>query len=302
MQLSERGTYKFEVIGDGNVVSTPSNLEKLRALFLDKTIINNALGPGDPGDFDNGAWHILCHLAAGCAVMKRPSGEVMWVEISHFPAVDIYTATVTVECPSEDVTTFPLDSVEGRALLEGANLLGFVEGSSLGHISARSVKDSPDKFNNNLRQDYEQDVESLKDGGRVWEHWCSVRDIRPGNAIGTSVLKAYLNMVAVCGGRFVGIVARGRSEYDHPIQLAALVKSGFISEREALVEVFPIIIPREAELLIYIASPRECITAAKSLAWPASGLSYHMFARRVDKWNPKQCVQEVLQGRNVANA
>jgi len=294
MQFSERGTYKFETSGLGNVVSNTSNLEKLRALFLDKAIVNNALGPGEAGDFDFGAWHILCHLAAGCAVMRRPSGEVMWIEVSHVPAVDIYTATVTVECPSEHVTTFPLDSVEGKALLDGATLLGFVEGSSLGHTSARSVKDSRDKFNNNFRQDYDQDVESPKDGGRVWEHWCTVRDIRAENTIGTSVLKAYLNMVAILGGRFVSVVARGRTEYDHPAQLAACVKAGFISEDEALVDVTPTMIPVEVEPLIYSASARECVMAAKSLAWSALGLGYYMFTRRIDKWNPIDRVRKQI--------
>ena len=289
-----RGTYEFEISNLGKVVNSLANLEKLRNLFLDKDIINNAVGPGEPGDFVNGAWHILCHLAAGCAVMRRPFGEMMWVEISHVPAVDIYTATVTVECPSEDVTTFPLGSVEGRALLGDANLLGFVEGSSLGHISARSVKDSPDKFNNNQRQEYDQDVESPKDGGRVWEHWCTVRDIRPGNAIGTSVLEAYLNMVAVCGGRFVAVVARGRTDYDHPTQLAAMVRAGFISHDQALVDVTPTSIPMEVEPLIYTASPRECVMAAKRLAWPASVFGYYMFARRIDKWNPIDRVRKQI--------
>ena len=130
-----------------------SNLGKLCALFLDKEIVGNALGPGDAGDFDNGAWHILCHLDAGCAVVKRPTGELMWIEISHVPIADVDIAAVTIECPNEHMTTFLLDSLEGRTLLEGANPLGFVEGTSLGHISARSVKDPEDKLNGCLRHE-----------------------------------------------------------------------------------------------------------------------------------------------------
>ncbi|MBL7995821.1 hypothetical protein JNM05_10675 [bacterium] len=284
MSSSIRGTYEFEITKEGNVISNSHNLEKLRELFLDKAIVNNALGPGDPGDFDYGAWHILCHLAAACAVFRRPSGELLWVEISHLPVIDIYTATVTVECSRENVTTFPLNSSEGKALLDGPTMLGFVEGTSLGHISARSVRDTADKFNNNLRQDYEHDVESPKDGGRVWEHWCTVRDIRVGNIVGTSVLRAYLDIVAICGGHFVGVVGRGRGDYDHPIQLAALVNAGLLSVEEALVEITPIEIPNESEQLICSSNPRQCVIGARLMNWSPSRIAYQMFNRSIGSW------------------
>lgn len=293
--MQTRGISKFEIDPNGIAIFNDSNLEKLRKLFLDRSLIyGDILGPGNPGDFDIGAWHVLCHLAGGCAVYKN-SGNFMWVEISHVPLVDLYTATVTVETKRETVNTYPILSDEGKALLLKAELLGFVEGSSLGHISAKDIKDTPEKFNKWLRQDCDADEKSEKEAGRVWEQWCTVRDLTPNAAVGLSVLKAYLSMVAICGGKFVSIVARGRKQYHHPEQLIALIKYGLISKEDALYDIIPKPIPKKTELLIYSADPKICVNVVKNLTWDKDKISYYMFKRRIDKWSHANKVKNDLE-------
>jgi len=61
--MLHRGSYNFEVNNIGNIIYSINNVELLRKLWLDREIISyNELGPGDPGDFDFGAWHSSCHL------------------------------------------------------------------------------------------------------------------------------------------------------------------------------------------------------------------------------------------------
>lgn len=285
MRTSKRGQLKFETDKKGHLLLNDINLEKLRKVFLDRKIIKGTLlGPGDPGDFDIGAWHVLCHLAAGCAVFRKED-KYLWVEISHVPAVDLYTATLSAECKKEPVYTFPITSFEGRTLLDKSELIGFIEGSSLGQISAKDAVDNAIIFNKWKRQDFNQKITSQKDGGRVWEHWCTVRDITPNAVIGLSVLKAYLSMLSLCGGRLASIVARGRRQYHHPEQLAALFKYGVISLQDAFVDITPKPIPLKAEKLIYTAEPNKCLKALRLLPWDEHNLSYFMFSRRVKKWN-----------------
>lgn len=295
----DRGISKFEISTNGHVIFNDANLEKLRKLFLDRKLIDGTLlGPGDPGDFDLGAWHVMCHLAGGCAVYRN-SGKYLWVEISHVPMIDIYIATVTVEVKEEPVNTFPLMSSEGQAIMEKAELVGFVEGSSLGHISAKDAKDSAEMFNKWTRQEFDLEENSQGEGGRVWEHWCTVRDLTPNSKVGISVLKAYLSMVSLCGGRFVSLVARGRTQYHHPEQLIALVNYGFISKEEALADITPKPISNKEEMLIYSADPKKCIQAVKALKWDGPGISYYMFSRRIDKWNSTNNVKSDLQKANL---
>jgi hypothetical protein len=210
------------------------------------------------------------------------------------PLLDIYTATVTVSAEKEPVRTFPLLSEEGAMLIENAELLGFIEGSSLGHISARDSEDKPGKFNKWTRQEFDMNAKSAKDGGRVWEHWCTVRDLTPNASVGLSVLKSYLAMVSLCGGRYVSVVARGRKQYHHPEQLCALVKYGFISVDDALINITPKPIPAKAELLIYSADPAKCVKAAEMLPWDEHDISYFMFSRRIKKWNTTNKVKNDL--------
>ncbi len=280
-----RGISKFEVDSNEHILFTEENFEKLRKMFLDRNIINgDLLGPGDPGDFDTGSWHILCHLVAACAVYRK-SNKFIWMEISHVPLVDTYTATVTIDEDNEPVATFPLLSEQGQLIIKDAELMGFVEGSSLGHISAGDVKDPLGVFNTCTRQEYDQSEESVDEGGRVWEHWTTTRNITQDAPIGSSVLKAYLSIVSQCGGRFVSIVARGRTEYHHPEQLKALMHYGFITEEEGLIDIVPKPIPHDIELALYSSNPRECVNTVKKLPWDKNKISYFMFERSINKWN-----------------
>jgi hypothetical protein len=229
----ERGTYKFEVSDSGDLTNTGANVVLLRKLWLDRAVIfGDELGPGDPGDFDNGAWHVACHVAAGCGVRERADGSLAWLQISHDAREDRYFASVTV-LEGRNTRTVPTDSAEGRILLRKSRLLGFVEGTSMGRTSARAAADPPNLFNLWRRQDFDQPPGSDLDGGRVWEHWCTLRDIRETHAIGTSVLTAFLALAAVMGDMFIPTIARGRREYGHPAQLKAMVAAGLVDRKSA---------------------------------------------------------------------
>ena len=169
-----------------------------------------------------------------------------WCAITHVPADDTYAATITCRRNGR-VTTEPLATGAGAALADGAECLGFIEGSSVGHIAARSATDASNTFNGWTRQSFDKDVTSDEDGGTVWEHWVTTRDLRPSSRMGTSVLQAYLTLVARLGGRFVAAVARGRREHNHPRQLVALVKAGLLTADEAAWDVAPDPIPRAAQ-------------------------------------------------------
>ena len=190
--------------------------------------------------------------------------------------------------------TFPLDSAEGRFLIEGSEVLGFVEGNSLGRTSARGVNDPPTLFNLWKRQDFDQPVDSKEDGGKVWEHWCTLRDIRVTSRIGTSVLKAYVSLVSVLGDRFPATVARGRRDYGHPEQLHALVEAGFTSKKSAVWDTTPKAIPDKAEKLLYAADPASELQAVGQLEWGNPPL-YYMFARRISHWSSARNVENDLR-------
>lgn len=163
-----RGTFQFDVVEEGDLLNTSENVEALRQLWLNRTLVAGPdLGPGSRGDFDVGAWHVACHLAGAGGVRRTRSGSLLWLEISHDRASDEYYASVTVE-RSGAPETLRLDSAEGRALLQGSSLLGFVEGNSTGRISARGVNDPPGRFNLWQRQDFDQPITSPANGGKVW--------------------------------------------------------------------------------------------------------------------------------------
>lgn len=281
--MPTQGSYDFEIDGNGAVVDSAANLEKLRNLFRDDAIIDGNWGPGNYGDFDNGSWHILCHLAGGSGVLNTRSGRA-WCGITHVPANDTYRATITYR-RNGSATTVPLGESEGAALASGAQCLGFIEGSSVGHIAARGVNDGPNAFNGWPRQSFDKDVSSDEDGGTVWEHWSTTRDIRPSSAIGTSVLKAYLTLVSRLTGRFVAAVARGRREHGHPRQLVALVKAGLLTPDEATWDATPDAIPRGAQDLLYEARPADALAATESLPFGPGGQRYFMFQRRIRRWS-----------------
>ena len=235
--MLSRGTYQFEVDDNGKIIDNEANLDRLFKLFRDGEIIGGIWGPGRSGDFVNGSWHILCHLAAGSGVYIN-GNNYLWVSITHADEPDEYIATVSTK-NGNSIRTLPLNSAEGSALIESSKLLGYIEGTSQGHILARNIQDPPTAFNSWPRQNFDRDVDSTGSGGTVWEFWCPTRDIRKSCAVGYSVLSAYLTLVSTLGGKFVAAVARGRRSHDHPRQLCALVKAGFLSREEALWDIMP---------------------------------------------------------------
>jgi len=286
-----RGTFHFDVTASGDLVDSAANVEALRKLWLDRsTIDGDDLGPGDEGDFDHGAWHVACHLIGAGGARRAADGRLLWLEVSHDHVADLYFGSVTVA----GAATHRLDSADGRGLLTGSTLLGFVEGNSVGRISARGVHDPATRFNKWKRQAFNQPAGSDKDGGKVWEHWCTVRDIRAGDAIADSVLRAYVSVVAALGDRFVPTVARGRRDYGHPKQLCAMVLAGLTSEASAAWDVRPDRIPPAAEAKFLEATPADEVAAAATLPWVRPP-HYYMFARRSRSGRPAAKVRKDLR-------
>lgn len=293
MATTAPSSYGFEIDDRGHLLNEAANVERLRRLWLDRSEISgDDLGPGDPGDFDNGAWHVACHLLGGAGVRRLKNGKLAWLEISHSSSDDSYYASVTSAGPRR-AQTVRLDSAEGRSLLEGSSLMGFVEGTSLGRTSARSVADSPTLFNLWRRQDFDQPPGSKSDGGRVWEHWCTLRDIRQSHRIGTSVLTAYVSLVAVLGDLFVPTVARGRRDYGHPKQLGAMIHAGLVGEKSALWNGQPAPVPTNLEPLLEEADPAASLRAVSDLDW-SNPPHYYMFARKIAAWSKADEVRSDL--------
>lgn len=289
-----RGAFLFETSDAADLLNTVTNVETLRRLWLHHTLVGGVdLGPGDRGDFDVGAWHVACHLAGAGGVRRQMGGGLLWLEISHDPVRDEYFASVTLR-RGKASETFLLDSAEGRGLVSESKLLGFVEGNSTGRVSARAANDSPQAFNLWRRQDFDQPIDSKEDGGKVWEHWCTLRDIRPGARIGTSVLTAYVSLAAALGDRFAATVCRGRRDYGHPVQLAALIYAGFVAERSALWDKAPVPLTPKAEKLLLEAMPGRSLEAVQELDW-ADPPRYYMFRRRIKHWNSVAAVREAVK-------
>lgn len=291
----QRGAFQFEVNdNNGALVNSASNVNRLRQLWLDRSqIAGEALGPGDPHDFDNGAWHVACHSAGACGVKALADGRIAWLELSHDSRRDRYFASVTTRV-EERAMTWRLDSAEGRRLLAGSTLLGFIEGTSLGRTTARDVTDPPDLFNLWRRQDFDQPPASPEMGGRVWEHWCTLRDLREPHAIGTSVLTGFVSIVSELGDLFIPTVARGRREYGHPEQLREMVRAGLTSSTSALWPGLPTAIPVDQEAPLKEAHALTCLKVAEQLKW-ADPPVYYMFTRKITGWSKATDVKKDLE-------
>ncbi len=289
----QRGIFGFQIEEGGSLSDSDENLEAIRRMWLDRTIINGAdLGPGASGD--NGAWHISCHVVAAGGVRQATDGRLLWIEISYNPTLDQYFSSLTVESEGQ-ASTHPLASPAARVLLQGSKLLGFVEGTSIGHISARGANDDAYRFNGWQRQQFDQPIDSQRNGGKSWEHWCTLRDIRPSaSVIADSVLRSYISVVSVLGDLFPATVARGRRSYSHPKQLCACVRAGLTSKDSAIWDTIPREIPPASEQLLLQARPADALKAAMQLSWPDSPC-YYMFRRRISDWSGVEAVKNDLR-------
>jgi len=291
---TNRGSLQFQITPTGDLANSAVNVRLLTQLWADRTQIRgDDLGPGDPGDFDHGAWHSSCHLLGAGGARRAADGRILWLEVSHARLRDEYFASLTVRQSGKPVT-IPLDSAEGRSLVEPSSLLGFVEGNSTGRASARNVFDAPDRFNLWRRQDFDQPIASQLEGGKVWEHWCTLRDLRPHNRVGLSAINAYVSLVAALGDRFCAAVARGRREYGHPEQLCALVRAGFVGKDAATWNATPAPIPASIESLFLEAEPERALEAVEQLSWEKPP-RYYMFARKLKSWSTAAQVKADLK-------
>lgn len=288
--MAQRGTFNFLVSDSGDLLDNAENIELLRRLWLDRNLIDGVdLGPGrNSRDFYYGGWHSSCHLVAGKCVRQTLDGRLLLLEISHDGGRDLYYASVSVKSPG-GIEHFKMDTDESRALLENSKLLGYIEGASRGHITARGVLDTPDLFNGWLRQNYEQPADrENQDGGPVWEHWCTTRDLRASCDVGSSVLSAYISLAAAAGDLFPAMVARGRTSYHHPEQLDAMITAGFTTAQSASWDMSPIPIPDAQKLLFYEATYTDALQAIEQLVWDAAEPRYYMFSRRINSWDPRR--------------
>lgn len=279
-----RGEYGFRITQTANLEDCPENVELLRRLWLGRELVSgDTLGPGDPGDYDYGAWHVSCHLVAAGGVVRLIRGDLAWLEISHYADGDAYYSSVTLAgCGTSQ--TLPLNSFAAHELLAGSEILGFVEGTSVGRISARGVEDPPDRFKGNPRQEYDEPPDSEAEGGKVWEHWCTLRDIRQSAPVGSSVLAAYVTLCSRLGDLFPATVTRGRRAYGHPAQLAAMVKAGFIGAEAPSGVSEPTLLPDGLARLFAAGFPEYALDAVNELDW-SDPPRYYMFSRRIDQWN-----------------
>jgi hypothetical protein len=281
--MPQRGTYGFLVADNGDLLDRAENVETLRRLWLNRQVVNEV----GPGVNDEGTWHVACHLAAGGCVRQTEDGRLLWLEISHRGQPDLYYASLTWDNAGR-VTTLDLKSDEARQLMRGSKLLGFVEGTSRGRISAVNANDPAERWNNWPRQPYNQPPEADDaSGGRVWEHWCTTRDIRGQDEICNSVLEGYVTLVAAAGDLFAPTVARGRTSYGHPEQRNAMIAAGFTTEQSASWRTTPVEISREVELLLRKATPAAGLAAAARLEWPGNEPRYYMFHRKIGDWSER---------------
>jgi hypothetical protein len=96
----QRGTFHFQVF-NGSITNAAQNVNALRQMWLDRTLIDgDDIGPGDPHDFDDGAWHSSCHLMGAGGVRENADGRLMWLEISHDPTHDEYFASLSIREPA----------------------------------------------------------------------------------------------------------------------------------------------------------------------------------------------------------
>jgi len=89
------------------------------------------------------------------------------------------------------------------SLIQGSTLLGYIEGTSEGRISAKGIEDPSERFNGYTRQIYDLSPGTSGRGGKIWEHWCTTRNLSPSLDISNSLLSAYITSCAIFGDFFL---------------------------------------------------------------------------------------------------
>jgi len=281
--MTFRKEYGFEIDAHGHLVYSPKNIELARRLFIDWEIIQGDGGPGAVHD-GKGTWHVFCHLAAAAVIYRIPRGA-MWLGIIYNSMSKRCEPAFCVARGGQSEITH-LDSSEGRELLAVAEWVGYVEGASRGHVLDRTANDPGDPDIDDRRQDYDQVAGSTADGGPVWEHWTTSRDIIGKNGYGSQVLSSFVAIVAAVGGRFAGTVARGRSdsEYGHLRHMCAMVRAGMIAPEDITWDVAPRPIPPDIESILLEATPAAFSTSAARLEATCEAGQYWMYQRKIDSF------------------
>ena len=286
----ERGSYEFEAGDSGGLLNTASNVELLRELWLDRDNINgDDIGPGDPGDFDNGAWHVACHLLGGGGVRKLATASspgsrsrMTSAERPYFASATVREGQARAPCRSirrRDAHCLQIESlsVSSRELRSA----GCPPASPGSAVAVQSV--APAGFRPAAGQRRRTAAAFGSTGAR-----CATSG--PTHAIGTSVLTAYVSLVAALGDLFIPCVARGRREYGHPVQLRAMVARRPGRSASATWDGKPTAISKEAEKLFQEADEAAALKAVEQLKWSAPP-QYYMFARKISGWSKAEEVQ-----------
>lgn len=281
--------YDFQRDGVGGLLETTHNVEELRRLFLDWDIIGGDGGEGTERG-DGGSWHGACHMLAAGIVAESKSGDLAWFEIAWDERSSSYAPVAVVKSGSK----VEVHNVLGRAVdwANTTSVVAYVEGNSCGATSNRSADDPGNSDKDDRRQDYNRfPLDLAGEGGKVWEHWCTTRNLVDDKGPGMQALRAYLSLLCIGGGSFAATVLRGRPSYGHPAQLAGCVKSGLVSASDAGWTGTPDPIPPEAVVLYHYSDPVISLAASRRLPLEkAKGLRFFMFPRSIHLWQkPEHC-------------
>lgn len=275
-------TYSFQRNSQDRLAESEYNLQAIRRLFLDWDIIQDDGGEGAARG-DGGAWHGTCHLVAAGILGVQKNRRLAWFEVGWDKKQGRYEAQVVLE----DETGIRIENITGRgeSWADEMQIVAYVEGNSCGSISNTAAVDPGNSDEIDRRQDYNRvpmDFES--DGGKVWEHWCTTRDIKSSGGIGEQVLRAYLTLLAVGGTEFAATVLRGRPYCGHPAQLKACIEAGLVTKEDVSWPESPEPIPINAQLLFQYSDPFLSFAACRRLPLGNKGRQYFMFQRCLHLW------------------
>ncbi len=275
-------SYGFQRDPHGRLLETETNLQEMRRLFLDWDIIHDDGGEGTKRG-DGGAWHGACHLVAAGILGVHKNGGPAWFEVGWDQKRGRYDALVVIE----DGAGVQIENITGRgqSWVDDVRIVAYVEGNSCGAISNKGAVDPGDSDVRDRRQDYNRfPLDFEGNGGKVWEHWCTTRNIRSFGGIGEQVLRAYLTLLAVGGTEYAATVLRGRPYCGHPAQLKACIESGLVTEEDASWPGSPEPIPARAQILFQYSDPLLSFAACRLLSLGDQGRRYFMFQRCIHMW------------------